>query len=115
MKTIIIPKLRVEEFTLKIDRFNELIPIELKDGRFFFDGDYLKPNAMVDPESKVVFKTGIFKEVDGIDSKEQSEITIIKSITVVLTEIQDLIKDFSIVELTKDDFKVDELIEIINK
>jgi len=81
MKYTIIPKTKVKIYSRVLDKYNELMPIELKDGRFFIDADYLKPSAMVNPK---------------ID-------------TTILTEIQDSIKTYSVVELTKDDFKVTEI------
>lgn len=107
MKYTIIPKTKFAIYSRTLDKYNELMPVELKDGRFFIDADYLRPKEMVNPKSKVIFGTGIFEEIEG----EQVEITITKTITTVLAEIQDSIKTYSVVQLTEDDFKV----EIISK
>ena len=53
MNAIIIPKTRVKEFTRMISKYNMVQPVELKDGTFFIDGDYLKAESMVDPDSYV--------------------------------------------------------------
>jgi len=87
MKYTIIPETKVKTYSRVLDKYNELMPVELKDGRYFIDADYLKPEAMVNPKSIFLGKT----------------------ITTILAEIQDSIKTYSVVELTKDDFKIAEI------
>ena len=81
MKYTIIPKAKVKTYSRVLDKYNELMPVELKDGRFFIDADYLKPSAMVNPKLDMT----------------------------ILTEIKDSIKTYSVVQLTKDDFKIIEI------
>jgi len=47
MKAILIPKDRVKEFTKMLGKHNRIEPVELKDGMFFIDDDYLKNESMV--------------------------------------------------------------------
>lgn len=82
MKSIIIPKLRILEFTRKLSKYNEVVPIELKNGEFFIEDAYLKPEAMVDPELseqtiseiRLAIKTFVIKELTEIDYKEAESI-----------------------------------------
>ena len=84
MRYTIIPKAKVKAYSRILDKYNELMPIELKDGRFFIDADYLKPSAMVNPKS----------------------IFLGKSIVTILAEIQNSIKTYPVVILTKNDFRI---------
>lgn len=47
MKAILIPKTRVKEFTRMLGKHNGIEPIELKDGTFFIEDEYLKNESMV--------------------------------------------------------------------
>ena len=47
MKAILIPKYRVKEFTKMLGKHNGIQPVELKDGTFFINDDYLKNESMV--------------------------------------------------------------------
>ena len=47
MKAILIPKDRVKEFTKMLGKHNGIEPVQLKDGMFFIDADYLKNESMV--------------------------------------------------------------------
>ena len=47
MKAILIPKDRVKEFTKMLGKHNGIDPVELKDGTFFINDDYLKNESMV--------------------------------------------------------------------
>ena len=47
MKAILIPKDRVKEFTKMLGKHNGIQPVELKDGTFFINDDYLKNESMV--------------------------------------------------------------------
>ena len=47
MKAIIIPKTRIKEFTKMLGKYNGIEPVELKDGTFFIEDDYLKNNSMI--------------------------------------------------------------------
>ena len=47
MKAILIPKDRVKEFTKMLGKHNGIEPVQLKDGTFFIDSDYLKNESMV--------------------------------------------------------------------
>jgi len=87
MKYTIIPKTKFAIYSRTLDKYNELMPVELKDGRFFIDADYLKSKEIVNPKS----------------------IFLGKSITEILTEIQDSIKNYSVVQLTEDDFTTEEI------
>jgi len=59
MKAIIIPKSRVKEFTRMLGKHNGIEPVELKDGTFFIDGDYLKNESMVSDCSKEINKMNL--------------------------------------------------------
>ena len=56
MKAILIPKTRVKEFTKMLGKHNGIEPVELKDGTFFIDDDYLKNESMISDCKKEISK-----------------------------------------------------------
>lgn len=85
MKAIIIPKTRVKEFTKMLGKHNGIEPVQLKDGTFFIDDDYLKNESMVSNCSKEIDKMRL--SVDKFSTKiltkiDYKEIEPIKEIIV---------------------------------
>ena len=56
MKAILIPKSRVKEFTRMLGKHNGIEPVELKDGTFFIEDEYLKNESMVSDCKKEIDK-----------------------------------------------------------
>ena len=72
MEAILIPELQVKEFTRMLGKHNGIEPVELENGEFFIEDEYLKNESMVSDCKTEIDKMRL--EILGFEKKILTEI-----------------------------------------